>query len=116
MDGNKSQEKTYNQKQNNLFLLPPLKTENNQDLIEPNSILLKFIRQKKLSFIRLTEEELKRPIKINLKKINNKNFKLFPKNNLTNKNIFITDNNISKTSNNNNKDKENDSQNNDKML
>ena len=115
MDGNKSQEKTYNQKQNNLFLLPPLKTENNQDLIEPNSILTKFIRQKKLSFIRLTEEELKRPIKINLKKINNKDFKLFPKNNLTNKNIFITDNNISKTSNNNNKDKENDSQNNDKI-
>ena len=51
MDGNKSQEKTYNQKQNNLFLLPPLKTENNQDLIEPNSILTKFIRQKKLSFM-----------------------------------------------------------------
>lgn len=104
MEVNKSIEKIHKRRQNNDFLLPPINKETNADLIDSNSILIKYIREKKNDFIRHTEEELKRPIKINLKNMKNKREnKLFYKNN-KNKNIFITDNDISRISSNKEKD------------
>ena len=108
MEVNKSQEKLNYKKKNNIFILPRLNNENKNDLIEPNSILTKFIRERKNEFFRFAEEELKKPIKINLikNKRNKQGMKLLSKDKLNNKNIFITDNNISRISNNNDKDSE----------
>ena len=108
MEVNKSQEKLNYKKKNNIFILPRLNNENKNDLIEPNSILTKFIRERKNEFFRFAEEELKKPIKINLikNKRNKQGMKLLSKDKLNNKNIFITDNNISRISSNNDKDSE----------
>ena len=114
MEEYKSQDKIKNKKQNNTIVLPYLNNENKNNLIEPNSILAKFIRNKKNEFVKFAENELKRPIKlyINRNKGNKGNIKFLSKDKLNNKNIFITDNNISvRTS--SNKEKENDSENND---
>ena len=111
MEVNKSLDKINKRKQNKNFFLPPINKETNIELTEPNSVLTQFIREKKNEFIKLAEDDLKRPIKINLKNIRNKKEnKLFSKNN-KNKNIFITDNNISRIS--DNKEKDSESQNND---
>lgn len=111
MEVDKSLERLNNRKQNNIFLLPRLNTENKIDLIEPNSIMTKFIRERKNNFIRYAEEELKRPIKLNFNlKRNKKEDKNTSKNSL-NKNIFLTEDNISRISS-SNKEKNNDSQNN----
>ena len=108
MEGNKSQEKGNYKKQNNIFILPRLNNDNKNNLIEPNSILTKFIRERKNEFLRFAEEELKRPIKINLikNKRNNQGMKLLSKDKQNNKNLFITDNNISRISSDNVKDSE----------
>ena len=111
MEVDKSLERLNNRKQNNIFLLPRLNTENKIDLIEPNSIMTKFIRERKNNFIRYAEEELKRPIKLNFNlKRNKKEDKNLSKNS-QNKNIFLTEDNISRISS-SNKEKNNDSQNN----
>ena len=111
MEVDKSMERLNNRKQNNIFLLPRLNTENKIDLIEPNSIMTKFIRERKNNFIRYAEEELKRPIKLNFNlKRNKKEDKNLSKNS-HNKNIFLTEDNISRISS-SNKEKNNDSQNN----
>ena len=111
MEVDKSLERLNNRKQNNIFLLPRLNTENKIDLIEPNSIMTKFIRERKNNFIRYAEEELKRPIKLNFNlKRNKKEDKNLSKNS-HNKNIFLTDDNISRISS-SNKEKNNESQNN----
>ena len=111
MEVDKSLERLNNRKQNNIFLLPRLNTENKIDLIEPNSIMTKFIRERKNNFIRYAEEELKRPIKLNFNlKRNKKEDKNLSKNS-HNKNIFLTEDNISRISS-SNKEKNNDSQNN----
>jgi len=114
MEEYKSQEKIKNKKQNNTIVLPYLNNENKNNLIEPNSILAKFIRNKKNEFVKFAENELKRPIKlyINRNKGNKGNIKFLSKDKLNNKNIFITDNNISVITS-SNKEKENDSENND---
>ena len=114
MEVDKSQDKYNNKKQNNLFLLPIINNENRNNLIEPNSILSKFIREKKNQFFNFAEKELKRPIKlvINRNKRNKGGIKFLSKDKLSNKNIFMTDNNISIISN-SNKGKESESQNND---
>ena len=102
-----------NRNKNSVFSLPPINTENkNINLIEPHSILTKFIRERKNNFIRYVEEELKRPIKININNIRNKkDNKLLSKND-KNSNVFITENSMSRITS-SNKDKETDSQNND---
>ena len=102
-----------NRKKNSLFSLPPLNTERkNIDLIEPHSILMKFIRERKNSFVRYVEEELKRPIKINFNVLRNKKEdKLLSKSD-KNSNVFITENNESRISSSIN-EKESESQNND---
>ena len=109
-----SQDKIKNKKQKNMIVLPYLNNENKNNLIEPNSILTKFIRNKKNEFVKFAENELKRPIKlyINRNKGNKGNIKFLSKNKLNNKNIFITDNNINVITS-SNKEKENDSENND---
>ena len=109
-----SQDKIKNKKQKNMIVLPYLNNENKNNLIEPNSILAKFIRNKKNEFVKFAENELKRPIKlyINRNKGNKGNIKFLSKDKLNNKNIFITDNNISVITS-SNKEKENDSENND---
>ena len=114
MEEYKSQDKIKNKKQNNTIVLPYLNNENKNNLIEPNSILTKFIRNKKNEFVKFAENELKRPIKlyINRNKGNKGNIKFLSKDKLNNKNIFITDNNISVITS-SNKEKENDSENND---
>ena len=114
MEEYKSQDKIKNKKQNNTIVLPYLNNENKNNLIEPNSILAKFIRNKKNEFVKFAENELKRPIKlyINRNKGNKGNIKFLSKDKLNNKNIFITDNNISVITS-SNKEKENDSENND---
>ena len=114
MEEYKSQDKIKNKKQNNKIVLPYLNNENKNNLIEPNSILAKFIRNKKNEFVKFAENELKRPIKlyINRNKGNKGNIKFLSKDKLNNKNIFITDNNISVITS-SNKEKENDSENND---
>ena len=114
MEEYKSQDKIKNKKQNNTIVLPYLNNENKNNLIEPNSILAKFIRNKKNEFVKFAENELKRPIKlyINRNKGNKGNIKFLSKNKLNNKNIFITDNNINVITS-SNKEKENDSENND---
>ena len=114
MEEYKSQDKIKNKKQNNTIVLPYLNNENKNNLIEPNSILTKFIRNKKNEFLKFAENELKRPIKlyINRNKGNKGNIKFLSKDKLNNKNIFITDNNISVITS-SNKEKENDSENND---
>ena len=102
-----------NRNKNSAFSLPPINTDNkNINLIEPHSILTKFIRERKNNFIRYVEEELKRPIKININNIRNKKEnKLISKNDKAG-NVFITENNMSRITS-SNKDKETDSQNND---
>ena len=102
-----------NRNKNSVFSLPPINTDNkNINLIEPHSILTKFIRERKNNFIRYVEEELKRPIKININNIRNKkDNKLLSKND-KNSNVFITENSMSRITS-SNKDKETDSQNND---
>ena len=114
MEEYKSKDKIKNKKQNNTIVLPYLNNENKNNLIEPNSILAKFIRNKKNEFVKFAENELKRPIKlyINRNKGNKGNIKFLSKDKLNNKNIFITDNNISVITS-SNKEKENDSENND---
>lgn len=114
MEEYKSQDKIKNKKQNNTIVLPYLNNENKNNLIEPNSLLAKFIRNKKNEFVKFAENELKRPIKlyINRNKGNKGNIKFLSKDKLNNKNIFITDNNISVITS-SNKEKENDSENND---
>ena len=114
MEEYKSQDKIKNKKQKNMIVLPYLNNENKNNLIEPNSILTKFIRNKKNEFVKFAENELKRPIKlyINRNKGNKGNIKFLSKDKLNNKNIFITDNNISAITS-SNKEKENDSENND---
>ena len=114
MEEYKSQDNIKNKKQNNTIVLPYLNNENKNNLIEPNSILAKFIRNKKNEFVKFAENELKRPIKlyINRNKGNKGNIKFLSKDKLNNKNIFITDNNISVITS-SNKEKENDSENND---
>ena len=114
MEEYKSQDKIKNKKQKNMIVLPYLNNENKNNLIEPNSILAKFIRNKKNEFVKFAENELKRPIKlyINRNKGNKGNIKFLSKDKLNNKNIFITDNNISAITS-SNKEKENDSENND---
>ena len=114
MEEYKSKDKIKNKKQNNTIVLPYLNNENKNNLIEPNSILAKFIRNKKNVFVKFAENELKRPIKlyINRNKGNKGNIKFLSKDKLNNKNIFITDNNISVITS-SNKEKENDSENND---
>ena len=114
MEEYKSQDKIKNKKQNNTIVLPYLNNENKNNLIEPNSILAKFIRNKKNVFVKFAENELKRPIKlyINRNKGNKGNIKFLSKDKLNNKNIFITDNNINVITS-SNKEKENDSENND---
>ena len=114
MEEYKSQDKIKNKKQKNMIVLPYLNNENKNNLIEPNSILTKFIRNKKNEFVKFAENELKRPIKlyINRNKGNKGNIKFLSKDKLNNKNIFITDNNISVITS-SNKEKENDSENND---
>ena len=114
MEEYKSKDKIKNKKQNNTIVLPYLNNENKNNLIEPNSILAKFIRNKKNEFVKFAENELKRPIKlyINRNKGNKGNIKFLSKNKLNNKNIFITDNNINVITS-SNKEKENDSENND---
>ena len=114
MEEYKSQDKIKNKKQKNMIVLPYLNNENKNNLMEPNSILAKFIRNKKNEFVKFAENELKRPIKlyINRNKGNKGNIKFLSKNKLNNKNIFITDNNISAITS-SNKEKENDSENND---
>ena len=109
-----SQDKIKNKKQKNMIVLPYLNNENKNNLMEPNSILAKFIRNKKNEFVKFAENELKRPIKlyINRNKGNKGNIKFLSKDKLNNKNIFITDNNISVITS-SNKEKENDSENND---
>ena len=109
-----SQDKIKNKKQKNMIVLPYLNNENKNNLIEPNSILTKFIRNKKNEFVKFAENELKRTIKlyINRNKGNKGNIKFLSKDKLNNKNIFITDNNISVITS-SNKEKENDSENND---
>ena len=47
MEVNKSIEKIHKRRQNNDFLLPPINKETNADLIDSNSILIKYIREKK---------------------------------------------------------------------
>ena len=113
MEEYKSQDKIKN-KQKNMIVLPYLNNENKNNLIVPNSILAKFIRNKKNEFVKFAENELKRPIKlyINRNKGNKGNIKFLSKDKLNNKNIFITDNNISVITS-SNKEKENDSENND---
>ena len=108
MESNKSQEKINYKKQNNIFILPRLNNDNQNNLKEPNSILTKFIRERKNEFFRFAEEELKRPIKINLNKNkrNKQGIKLLSEDKQNNKNIFITDNNISRNSSVNYKDSE----------
>ena len=87
-----------NRKKNSLFSLPPLNTERkNIDLIEPHSILMKFIRERKNSFVRYVEEELKRPIKINFNVLRNKKEDKLSKGD-KNSNVFITENNESRIS------------------
>ena len=102
-----------NRNKNSVFSLPPINTDNkNINLIEPHSILTKFIRERKNNFIRYVKEELKRPIKININNIRNKkDNKLLSKND-KNSNVFITENSISRITS-SIKDKETDSQNND---
>ena len=102
-----------NRNKNSVFSLPPINTDNkNINLIEPHSILTKFIRERKNNFIRYVEEELKRPIKININNIRNKkDNKLLLKND-KNSNVFITENSMSRITS-SIKDKETDSQNND---
>jgi hypothetical protein len=114
MEEYKSQDKIKNKKQKNMIVLPYLNNENKNNLIEPNSILAKFIRNKKNEFVKFAENELKRPIKlyINRNKGNKGNIKFLSKDKLNNKNIFITDNNISVITS-SNKEKENDSEKND---
>ena len=114
MEEYKSQDKIKNKKQKNMIVLPYLNNENKNNLIEPNSILAKFIRNKKNEFVKFAENELKRPIKlyINRNKGNKGNIKFLSKDKLNNKNIFITDNNINVITS-SNKEKENDSENND---
>ena len=114
MEEYKSQDKIKNKKQKNMIVLPYLNNENKNNLMEPNSILAKFIRNKKNEFVKFAENELKRPIKlyINRNKGNKGNIKFLSKDKLNNKNIFITDNNISVITS-SNKEKENDSENND---
>ena len=114
MEEYKSKDKIKNKKQNNTIVLPYLNNENKNNLIEPNSILAKFIRNKKNEFVKFAENELKRPIKlyINRNKGNKGNIKFLSKDKLNNKNIFITDNNINVITS-SNKEKENDSENND---
>lgn len=114
MEEYKSQDKIKNKKQKNMIVLPYLNNENKNNLIEPNSLLAKFIRNKKNEFVKFAENELKRPIKlyINRNKGNKGNIKFLSKDKLNNKNIFITDNNISVITS-SNKEKENDSENND---
>ena len=114
MEEYKSQDKIKNKKQKNMIVLPYLNNENKNNLIEPNSILAKFIRNKKNEFVKFAENELKRPIKlyINRNKGNKGDIKFLSKDKLNNKNIFITDNNISVITS-SIKEKENDSENND---
>ena len=102
-----------NRNKNSVFSLPPINTDNkNINLIEPHSILTKFIRERKNNFIRYVEEELKRPIKININNIRNKKEnKLISKNDKAG-NVFITEKSMSRITS-SNKDKETDSQNND---
>ena len=114
MEEYKSQDKIKNKKQKNMIVLPYLNNDNKNNLIEPNSILAKFIRNKKNEFVKFAENELKRPIKlyINRNKGNKGDIKFLSKDKLNNKNIFITDNNISVITS-SIKEKENDSENND---
>jgi len=48
MEVNKSIEKIHKRRQNNDFLLPPINKETNADLIDSNSILIKYIRETKM--------------------------------------------------------------------
>lgn len=79
-------------KKANLFLLPPIDIETKKNaLIQPTSILTKFVQDKTKRLITSTEEEMKRPIKINLTKIKNiKQSKVLD--NKSPKNLFITEN------------------------
>ena len=102
-----------NRNKNSVFSLPPINTDNkNINLIEPHSILTKFIRERKNNFIRYVEEELKRPIKININNIRNKKENKLISKNDKNSNVFITENSMSRITS-SIKDKETDSQNND---
>ena len=114
MEVTKSQDKISNKKQNNIFLFPNISKENKNNLIEPNSLLTKFIRERKNEFINYAKKELKRPIKLSLdrNKRNKEGIKFLSKDKINDKNIFITDNNISIISS-SNKGKESESQNND---
>lgn len=82
---------------NKLFILPPIDKETKKNaLIQPTSILTKFIQDRTKNLIKSTKEELKRPIKLkygeikNLKRINKKEGKstnFFITNTETNKNV-----------------------------
>ena len=117
MEVNKSQDKINNKKQNNIFLFPNISKENKNNLMEPNSLLTKFIRERKNEFINYAKKELKRPIKLSLdrNKRNKEGIKFLSKDKINDKNIFITDNNISIISS-SNKGKESESQNNDNNI
>ena len=107
MERNRSQDNNYKKNKKNLFILPQITIIDKKYLNEPNSLLSKFIHERKNNFIKLINEDMKRPIKLNYNKRYEKKNK-----NILNKdenNIFLTDNLNSK---NNIKENENNSYNN----
>ena len=79
-------------KPNNLFILPPIDYETKkQHLIRPTSILTKFIHNRTKKLLKSTKLQLKKPLKLNIDKIN---LKQSHNNLIRNKgnNFFITDN------------------------
>ena len=77
-----------------LFILPPIDNETKrQALIQPTSILTKFVHDKTRNLINHSKQELQRPIKIKLDKIQNlKRRNISHKKNDFTNNIFITNN------------------------
>ncbi len=68
MERNRSQDNNYKKNKKNLFILPPITIIDKKYLNEPNSLLSKFIHERKNNFIKLINEDMKRPIKLNYNK------------------------------------------------
>ena len=88
---------------NNLFVLPPIDSETKKKaLMEPTSMLTRFVQNRTRSLINCTKEEFKRSMKMHM--LTSMNYNTQKKNKTLDKkfNIFLTHNEIDKNNSNNN--------------
>ena len=100
-------------KHSQLFILPPLDSESKRQVLnKPTSLLTKFIHDRTRNLIKSTKEALKKPVKLNKKKLTDLNIiKVSNMKKQNTNNFFITDNVNNKESELNSKNEENNNDN-----